>query len=66
MDVSYPANLIGTLIHGMLRLKKAHMIAYDTVRRGSNSLGGYEDLGPHENSYESSLHFRSSNKQRAD
>jgi len=50
-------NLINTFSCGMLRLKKAHMIAYDTVRRGSNSLGGYEDLGPHENSYESSLHF---------
>ena len=50
---------------GMLRLKKAHMIAYDIVRRGSNSLGGYEDLEPHENSNESSLHFRASNKQRA-
>jgi hypothetical protein len=45
MDVSYPAILIGTLIHGMLRLKKAHMMAYDKqvkdyndVRRGSNPL----------------------------
>ena len=51
---------------------KAHMMAYDkqlkdftTVRRGSNSLGGYEDLDPHEKSYESTLHFQASNKQRA-
>jgi hypothetical protein len=29
MDISYPANLIGTFSCGMLRLKKAHMIAYD-------------------------------------
>ncbi|MGB8025508.1 MAG: hypothetical protein WCF06_14480 [Nitrososphaeraceae archaeon] len=29
MDVSYAAILIGTLSCGMLRLKKAHMMAYD-------------------------------------
>ena len=49
---------------------KAHMIVYDKqtikrlykdVRRGSNPLGGYEDLDP-QNSYEFSLHFWASNK----
>ena len=30
---------------------------YNNVRRGINSLGGYEDLHPHENSYESSAFY---------
>jgi hypothetical protein len=50
------------------------MMAYDkqTVKRlyndvllGDNPLGGHEEVLPHENSFESSLHFRISNKQRA-
>ena len=39
---------------------------YNNVLLGTNSLRrGYEDPPPHEKSYESSLHFRTSNKQRA-
>ena len=38
---------------------------YNDVRQENNPLGGYEEVPPHVNSYEFSLHFRVSNKQRA-
>ena len=39
---------------------------YNDVRLGSKPPGGYEEVLPHIDSYEFSLHFLVSNKQRAD
>ena len=44
---------------------KEHKTLQRYATRNQFSRRGYEDLDPHENSYESSLHFRISNKQRA-